>query len=1125
MKKNFKKLTALILMTVFVFSFGFMSVSAAKDYSGHWAEANIDFVIENGYWTAEGNFLPDQPITRAEFSALLVNSLKTAKVEIIPDFEDVDANTPYVYEIYSAYKMGLIKGDGRNFNPYNTITRQEVAAILDRASYIIDGDYNEAEVTKSRFTDFSSISDWAQQSVFNAVDDGLMQGVSAKKFNPLGTITRAECATIAKRISERTKLDKLDFTVRDAGLGEEKNFPIMNDAMTKGMRGVTGFAVLARFEEGGPKEIYFSRTTEENTVVDSGMAWDPTPIAKVLDPDGNLIAVYDFSHMKTGTEKKIISVNCDKPGVYTMQVMNGRNDDYFEIGIKDCESWGIRGEKILGRSKSMPKNGYIYTQRTNQYVYVGVSTATPINLLDLDGKVVGTSKAVSRPNSKHDLILENAVKPNTVYQLQFPDNFTGTVVTDGFPGLICPTAEMAEDLKGGWFDEDGAVTQGPLQMRARKKAVEIAKEGNFNVVINRPAQVPTDIQNPMAEAQLFGAYGVISGIGSAMSKQVLDPESPYLGYVANLNETTPAHNYQACLYGCHVNYRGMAAALSIPLELNYAYGNQALANRVALAMLYFVVEMGEDYEDRQNSLKTHNDPMVSMFDYDGFIEAYIECKNFFDAETRDILYEAVIAMGNKMLDYPGQGVTNQGLFHPLNNIRLYSMLGCDPKFEFLHNAYKRQIPMLMRTDVYGENIGYHESYGYVDGHFIENGFDGQYEYMDREEWVENYLEYKNCKNRDPKLFDAMTKLTEEMLDFELAFCAPQPQGTTFYLSNAWTSRTTGTFGGGNNPGFEKLFHIFPSAALRMNVLNTTSYTDSTVYPHKINNEEWAWNHINEFYPKYENYYDFNTSRTGREWPFSTFEAFNSDVKADYTGMELPVYQDDGIKLETSEVLALKHKGIYMLHVYQNADQIISTNSWKKPYSYVGGAPAFVWSENTGSVGLSMRKANSTVKFVASDEELYLSAVYGTLDGVFFHTGREGQVGYGNTEANKLTWIEPGKKYSISGRVPDTGAIITWTYELTDTGVDMTVTASGVKPSDELWLNLPINAQEKNATVKFDETTGKIDYLYADSGHMTYSWDNAYESLFLNADENSVGVHRLRIKMPEDGVKIHMEVVK
>ena len=250
-----------VLMTILVCSFGIQAT--ASDYSGHWAKEYIDFVKTSGYWTDEGDFKPDQAITRAEFSALLARTLGAAVVEIVPDFDDVNINTPYVYEIYSAYQMGLIKGDGRNFYPNNTITRQEAAAILDRASFMIFGKKTESEVNEKRFLDYDKIDEWAREYVFNALESGLMSGPTAKTFNPLGTLTRAETATISKRISELKKLDKLDYSVRNAKDGEEKNFSVVNSGITDGMYGISGFAVLARFEK-GPGEVYFSRTTNLN---------------------------------------------------------------------------------------------------------------------------------------------------------------------------------------------------------------------------------------------------------------------------------------------------------------------------------------------------------------------------------------------------------------------------------------------------------------------------------------------------------------------------------------------------------------------------------------------------------------------------------------------------------------------------------------------------------------------------------------------------------------------------------------------------------------------------------------------------------------------------------------------
>ena len=664
-------------------------------------------------------------------------------------------------------------------------------------------------------------------------------------------------------------------------------------------------------------------------------------------------------------------------------------------------------------------------------------------------------------------------------------------------------------------------------MRARKKAVEIAKTQNLEVVVDRPAEVPTDIQNPMAEAQLFGAYGVVSGVGAAIKRQIIDPESRHLGYIKSVaeytNGTEPGMTWEICKFSRDQGaWDGAAAALSIPLELNYLYGNKALANRLALDMLYFMTMMGEDHEDRDNQLTTNYDSMVSMFSYDKFIEAYRECEMFFDQETREILYQGMIAMGNKMMDYPGQGVTNQGLFHPLNNMRLYNYLDCDPNYEYLHNAYKRQIPMLMRYDVYGENINYHTGYGIYEGHFIENGWDSSYEYMNREEWTENYLEYRRCKNKDQKLLDAMTQRTEEVLEFETYFHTPQPTGGV-HCSNSWAARTEVDFGDGNQPGYEKLWHIFPMAAKRMFDRGDPGLSRNVTYCHTIMDEETAWRLINECYPTYENYYTPESGRMGRNWASDTYDAFNAGVIPDYSDIVYPCYQEDGVKFQGEDVLAVKHNGLYFIVCYQQPNALIPANSWKSNYSYVGGAPVVIWGENTGTVGRSKKIKNAG--HFESEDSMYIAALYGKIGGKFYYSGREGMHYYGKTEANVLTWVEEGKKFTISSLAPDTGVRLLWTYDLVEDGIDISVSATGLKGSDYLWLQLPINADESRATIDFSAAEGKLDYKYEDTGLMTYSWDAACESTFVKADANSLGVNRLRIKMPTEGIKVHIEAVK
>ena len=1141
MKRTSKKLISLFLMLTMVLSLGMINVGA-EDYKGHWAQDAIDFVIDNEFWTAEGDFEPDKDITRAEFSALIVRSLKAAMLDIVPNFDDVDKNTPYYQEIYAANKMGLIKGDGNNFYPDNTITREEAAAILDRASYVINGKYNDATVDKGRFKDFAEISEWAHKNVFNAMQTGVMHGNSAMTFNPKGLLTRAESATITKRISEMKKLDHLDFTVRDAGDGEEKNFPVLNYGTIYTNRGVSGFAVLARFEK-GPGEVYFSRKTEANKIPDSSTVWDPCTLAKVIDPDGNTVALINFFDMTTGKEARVVTVNCDKPGIYTFQMMNGRNGDRFEIGIKEPKSWGIRGEKYLEYPNSVPKNGYVYTQRTCEYFFVGSSTTTPFKLLDLEGNLVATSAASSKAYVKHAIYLQKKLAPNTVYNLQFPDNFSGRIVTDGFPGLISPTPEMAEDLKGGWFDEDGVVTQGPLQRRARKRAVEIAKNENLDVVINRPAELPTDLQNPMAEAQMFGAYGVISGIGAACARQEIDPESRNLGRIYSNKQYTgeaakPGVTYEACNFPSDNAWGAAATAISIPLELNYAYGNKALTNRLSLSMLYFVTEMGEDYEDRQNNLYSSNDSMVSMFAYDSFIEAFLHAEPFLDAETRAICYETVISMGNKMMDYPGQGVTNQGLFHPLNNLRLYNYHRGNENYKYLLDAYHHQMSMLFRTkNKYTKGMDYIEGYGYHEGHFIESGFDSSYEYMNREEWFHNYQEYNRCLDKDPELLAEWDEINKETLYFESVFTLPQPNFTGFHLANSWTSRTENTFGSGNQPSYEQSFHLYPEAALRQfaapdyyakkqaeaaenNIgVSTGSSTGSGTYPQVINTEEWAWAHMREFYPKFEHYYTPESGRSGNSWPETTYEAFHAEEIPDYSHLTLPAFQEDGIKLETSEVFAIKHKGIYLINVWQS----LHVSSWQKPYGYVGGAPVLMWTENVGVFERS-NKVKDTNPMRPSADETTHACVVGKVAGQHFNSGREGMNGYGTNELNTFTWLEEGKKWEIAGVVGNTTANVIWTYELTDTGIDMAVRVEGVKPSDELWLNYPINASEMNASIVRDLENGKIEYKYGETGQVNMTWDGKNESKIIDKNE-TCSQHRLRIKIPMEGLTLHFDNIK
>ncbi len=104
-----------------------------------WYHKYISYVESLGYLKGyTGNFLPNQPITRAEFVELVYNMglLKDAGKNGV--FTDVAADHPRAAVIAAAGKAGLVNGydngDGTfSFKPDATITRAEVVKVINNA--------------------------------------------------------------------------------------------------------------------------------------------------------------------------------------------------------------------------------------------------------------------------------------------------------------------------------------------------------------------------------------------------------------------------------------------------------------------------------------------------------------------------------------------------------------------------------------------------------------------------------------------------------------------------------------------------------------------------------------------------------------------------------------------------------------------------------------------------------------------------------------------------------------------------------------------------------------------------------------------------------------------------------
>lgn len=174
------------------------------DTSDHWAKDYVKTLANDGVVGGydDGTFLPNKNVTRAEYIKMIVGmfDLEESRENI---FADVAEDAWYKEYVEKALAAGLIEGDGGNFNPDATITRQDAAVILHRLG-IAAGD---VEIS---FADEASVSDYAKDAVESLASAGIING-SDGNFNPKNAITRAETAAILCRAAE-TGLEKEEPT-------------------------------------------------------------------------------------------------------------------------------------------------------------------------------------------------------------------------------------------------------------------------------------------------------------------------------------------------------------------------------------------------------------------------------------------------------------------------------------------------------------------------------------------------------------------------------------------------------------------------------------------------------------------------------------------------------------------------------------------------------------------------------------------------------------------------------------------------------------------------------------------------------------------------------------------------
>ncbi|MBK1990587.1 S-layer homology domain-containing protein [Sphaerospermopsis aphanizomenoides BCCUSP55] len=170
---------------------GFSDVS-----SNYWASQFIQQLSQRGVIAGfpDGTFRPEEPVTRAQFAAMINKAFNKSALRQPINFNDVPSNYWAYTAIRQAYTIGFLSGyPGNVFKPNQAIPREQVLVSLANGLDYVPS--SNVESTLQYYNDSNSISGYARSPIAAATDRRIVVNYPNVKFlNPGVTATRAQVA-------------------------------------------------------------------------------------------------------------------------------------------------------------------------------------------------------------------------------------------------------------------------------------------------------------------------------------------------------------------------------------------------------------------------------------------------------------------------------------------------------------------------------------------------------------------------------------------------------------------------------------------------------------------------------------------------------------------------------------------------------------------------------------------------------------------------------------------------------------------------------------------------------------------------------------------------------------------
>jgi S-layer homology domain len=203
MHSTFKSNTTLLLIL------GLTTTATAPLIAAAPASAQVSFSdVSSTYWAAnfiqelasrdiikgfpDGSFRPNDPVTRAQFAAMVRKAFKASNVRSAVSFVDVSSSYWAAQAIQEAYTTGFLAGyPGNVFRPNENIPRAQVLVSLANGL-----NYSSTTTTAlEAYNDSADIPNYARPSITAATERRIVVNYPDVKFlNPNQVATRADVA-------------------------------------------------------------------------------------------------------------------------------------------------------------------------------------------------------------------------------------------------------------------------------------------------------------------------------------------------------------------------------------------------------------------------------------------------------------------------------------------------------------------------------------------------------------------------------------------------------------------------------------------------------------------------------------------------------------------------------------------------------------------------------------------------------------------------------------------------------------------------------------------------------------------------------------------------------------------